>query len=1254
MENDHSADVERRSAGARAEETSSERTEMRSRASRSTRGGRWTLAVTCALGALSARGARAQTPPTDAACDYYMQVGGAGEAASGGGTSDVPFGSLEEAQLALTAGDTLCVRGGQYRLNTFIGAEILVRGNATHPITIKGLKGGDGNLPTFLFKSGVAFDFRGAKYINFESVDVDGSAYNAPLRAVLTANWWRDKPSPRVKIGQTCFRLRENTRHVNISHCACHDVHSNAVNVVDAYYTRIAHNAFYRIGFYRFKGEVAAVKRTFVKASQEVEEDGYRLDIEGNVIWNVESHLYQRTENASTGNILETNALNFDTVTDLDSKIRVQGNLLAFNGGPDLKFKNAPYLVVMSNTMHASPTVDSVMISDGTSETSRLIMKNNMFFATQSSKSVIDIDVSMLNSTISDDDTILNNFVSGGGGFVNGTQAGFSVIDASEPVFANVSAGDFRILSTTTGVDATDMPGVSDSSLLEVAELLGDFNIGTVTESDWSAAGGIPHKNITQMLISTAPSSYTDVTFTQTSRDVAFITFRDPLAEDVFTFTLNQEYAQSLFDRNISALVDTTPAGRTELEARLGSKRRHRRVRSRVLSLGQADDEDMSVQSENEEMYLDDTEADREVSEDPTLGENTQEMEESDVGYPASEDTDATPIGQTKSNNYPASGYPASGYPASGYPANNYPANNYPARRGYPGNKYPGNKYPGSRRGYPNGYPGSGYPADEAKEIRDATHEAVSAIANATREATDEIARTEQQAVHNATHAISDEVRNATDAITDALDIPNPPPPKAPRPPPNPSPPPPPPPYPGTVQPPSPPMPPAPPRIDPEGGLRRGRIVIPMKDPLSNFLLERIEQQNASSMSLDDPDEDVSEIEDLETSCYNPPKACPTMFHLSPYRAQQLVQNVQSSTSTPEAALAASYDRGANTRKRYVREYDPYQSVDEDDSPYGPDLDRAFLAALGMQKQSAFKSSEIIAPMAVAFVIVAAVVAGERFSKRSKGEERASLLINADRESEQMKTTRTRRNIIAASALAGVFLVAATTSTAPGAAAMKRARQEVTQLGSKLADCGGKFYVVNMPFSSCAVKGSDIPQGARPFPLEDFIKFESFVVARLSWGGFWSMKTSGYEVRSAARAHVVEQLKVKNELNITNGLMQYHRQCLRTKTWCLEKGRDNACCRDMPVTPAEAQQENELTFDTYHSILRNLCGCSLLMEKTPVGCGQIDKEGRDLYCDRMRVLGLDQGLNSCCNAPNPFRVQECLCRGDDSNYLSYT
>ena len=90
-----------------------------------------------------------------------------------------------------------------------------------------------------------------------------------------------------------------------------------------------------------------------------------------------------------------------------------------------------------------------------------------------------------------------------------------------------------------------------------------------------------------------------------------------------------------------------------------------------------------------------------------------------------------------------------------------------------------------------------------------------------------------------------------------------------------------------------------------------------------------------------------------------------------------------------------------------------------------------------------------------------------------------------------------------------------------------RAKKEVAQLGSKLADCAGKFYVVNLPFSSCAVKGSEIPVGARPFPLEDFIKFEAFVVARLGWGGFWSMKSSGYEIRSAARAHVIEQLRVR-------------------------------------------------------------------------------------------------------------------------------
>jgi hypothetical protein len=90
----------------------------------------------------------------------------------------------------------------------------------------------------------------------------------------------------------------------------------------------------------------------------------------------------------------------------------------------------------------------------------------------------------------------------------------------------------------------------------------------------------------------------------------------------------------------------------------------------------------------------------------------------------------------------------------------------------------------------------------------------------------------------------------------------------------------------------------------------------------------------------------------------------------------------------------------------------------------------------------------------------------------------------------------------------------------------------------------------------------------------------------------------------------------------------------------------------MPVTAVE-QEEDDLEFNTYDSILRNLCGCALMMDKTPTGCGQIDALGRDLYCDRMRAMGMGDDLPACCDAPNPFRVQECLCKGDE-NHMAYT
>ena len=1142
----------------------------------------------------------ARASATTSTCDYYMTPEGEGTTIgqTDAGTIMNPFGSLEEAQLALKPGQTLCVLSGTYELDTFIGAEILARGNADAPITIRGYRTSDGaDLPKFRFSGGVALDFRGAEYVTVEDIEVDGGASEATTEDVVKA-WWNGEKLAHV--GRTCFRIGQKSRHVSIKRNACHDVSEAAVNVVDALYSSIKLNVFYRIGWFGV-GDIAAVKRTYTAAVDEDEEDDYRLDVQGNAIWGVESHLYERTENASYSKFVKTFGVALDAVADEDLRMRFSENVIAFNANVGMKIARSPYVVVSKNTFYSDPTAGASLLTDS-AMTSKLILKDNIFSTSQSADFALDVGASY--GTDIDPDFFRNNIVAGGGAVLDGN---LTVTRISSQLFADAAHGNFTLLpAAEESINATTVPGVDAAVLKVLARVMKDFNAGTMARSEWVAK----HKTLTQLIIKTAPSMYTKITSTRKGPEDASVQFTDPVTNEFFTLKLNPAYARDLFERGASPLDGSEDENAYPLD---GPDDENAYPIS-VGALGQG--------------Y---------PSNNTGYPSNSTGYPSSSTGYPSNSTGSGYP---SNSTGYPASGYPANstGYPAKGYPAN---SNGYPANSdGYPATRTPA------------------MPESIAEQIEDAVADAVQQIQSATANATEEIVQAEAEAVTNVTETAGDEEGSDVDELlADATNDVSPPPP--PPPPPRRKPPPPPPPYPGTVQPPSPPLPPAPPHVDSEAGLVNGRIVIPVRDTLRDFLLERIEVVNASSMSLDHPDEDVSEIEDLEPGCYNPPRGCPAIFHLSNYRAQavsKVSDDSSTSYSSDRAALAAYRgERFATEQSRgSVQEFDAQRPVE--DSPYGPNIDRAFFAALGMQKESAFKPNEIIAPMAVLMVIAAAVVASERLTKRGPIEERASLLAStsdvAEREASKLRAMKTRRNAMVASALAGVFFVATATSSTPGAAAVMRAKKEVAQLGSKLADCAGKFYVVNLPFSSCAVKGSEIPVGARPFPLEDFIKFEAFVVARLGWGGFWSMKSSGYEIRSAARAHVIEQLRVKNEENVTNGLMDYHRQCLRTKTWCLEEGSENACCRDMPVTAVE-QEEDDMEFNTYDSILRNLCGCALMMDKTPTGCGQIDALGRDLYCDRMRAMGMGDDLPACCDAPNPFRVQECLCKGDE-NHMAYT
>ena len=1154
----------------------------------------------------------ARASATTSTCDYYMTPEGEGTTIgqTDAGTIMNPFGSLEEAQLALKPGQTLCVLSGTYELDTFIGAEILARGNADAPITIRGYRTSDGaDLPKFRFSGGVALDFRGAEYVTVEDIEVDGGASEATTEDVVKA-WWNGEKLAHV--GRTCFRIGQKSRHVSIKRNACHDVSEAAVNVVDALYSSIKLNVFYRIGWFGV-GDIAAVKRTYTAAVDEDEEDDYRLDVQGNAIWGVESHLYERTENASYSKFVKTFGVALDAVADEDLRMRFSENVIAFNANVGMKIARSPYVVVSKNTFYSDPTAGASLLTDS-AMTSKLILKDNIFSTSQSADFALDVGASY--GTDIDPDFFRNNIVAGGGAVLDGN---LTVTRISSQLFADAAHGNFTLLpAAEESINATTVPGVDAAVLKVLARVMKDFNAGTMARSEWVAK----HKTLTQLIIKTAPSMYTKITSTRKGPEDASVQFTDPVTNEFFTLKLNPAYARDLFERGASPLDGSEDENAYPLD---GPDDENAYPIS-VGALGQG--------------Y---------PSNNTGYPSNSTGYPSSSTGYPSNSTGSGYP---SNSTGYPASGYPANstGYPAKGYPAN---SNGYPAK-GYPANS---NGYPANSDGYP-ATRTPAMPESIAEQIEDAVADAVQQIQSATANATEEIVQAEAEAVTNVTETAGDEEGSDVDELlADATNDVSPPPP--PPPPPRRKPPPPPPPYPGTVQPPSPPLPPAPPHVDSEAGLVNGRIVIPVRDTLRDFLLERIEVVNASSMSLDHPDEDVSEIEDLEPGCYNPPRGCPAIFHLSNYRAQAVstVSDDSSTSYSSDRAALAAYrgERFATEQSRgSVQEFDAQRPVE--DSPYGPNIDRAFFAALGMQKESAFKPNEIIAPMAVLMVIAAAVVASERLTKRGPIEERASLLAStsdvAEREASKLRAMKTRRNAMVASALAGVFFVATATSSTPGAAAVMRAKKEVAQLGSKLADCAGKFYVVNLPFSSCAVKGSEIPVGARPFPLEDFIKFEAFVVARLGWGGFWSMKSSGYEIRSAARAHVIEQLRVKNEENVTNGLMDYHRQCLRTKTWCLEEGSENACCRDMPVTAVE-QEEDDMEFNTYDSILRNLCGCALMMDKTPTGCGQIDALGRDLYCDRMRAMGMGDDLPACCDAPNPFRVQECLCKGDE-NHMAYT
>jgi len=1092
----------------------------------------------------------------EAECDFYMSPTGIADASDeDAGSVTNPFGSFETSQLVLKPGNMLCVESGTYTYDTFVGAEIVAQGTKEAPIAIKGRASAAGVYPKIKFTGAVAMDFRAAEYVTMENIEIDGGAKALDARSTVANYWWTNKKITNQ--GQMCFRLRDKSRHVKILGCACHDVSDNAVTVLDAFYTTIKNNVFYRIGWYPSTSTTTpmAIRRAYTPKTSEVEEDGeYRLDIDGNAIFNVESHMYARSDTDSTGEIIDAFAISLDTVTDEDSRYRINENLLAFNNNNNLLYKYNPHLTVSKNTIYSDPAHPSNGITD-VSDASRAVLQSNVVYTGKDAEYAARFASKMSSDT--------RDNVVGGGADITGEENMKNVGDYTR-IFADAPGGDFSVVPSITNLlgDGAEALGVDASTLERLATIAQQYNGQAIGESTWK----VNHEALTLMIIDTKPAKFDGAEFKRTSPSEAQIDFTSSTTGEKFTLKLNSEYAQQIYDAG-----DVSPLSESY----------------KTLDNGERPQDTVNVP--------------------PAVA--TEEYPTTNSAYPSSD-----------TNAYPSKGY-------SAYPA---------------------------------------YPSSETENIKHATQDAVDAIEAATAKAIAEVKK----------EAPSVEELNKEDGLiqddsgeyeaTEPFAIPNVD-------------------LAGT---------------DPDAGVKDGRVVVPTADGKTGLIREQVIEGDASIVDLDKPDEDVSKIVGLDEECYSPPPPCSRQIHLMAYRTSHpqtatspVADTTLNAPTTEDTTLNAPTTEDTTLNAPTTEDTTLNAPTTEDTTLNAPTTEdtslnapttpeeipqlgdwgvrdpkqqrrqrRATLAALGIKQTHSERFGDFIAPVAIMLAVVAAVVVSNKSWMSSDAvEERASLLAMAEEAEERSSmskyssTKKMRRSALIGSAVAGVCLVvASTTSSAPRASDMKVARAEVAQLGSKLSSCAGKFYVVGLPEASCSVRASDIPVESRPFPLEDYIKFEAYLVARLSWGAFWQMKKTAFDLRTEAKAQLLQESGSKIEDESLN--IDFNAQCLRTKAWCTrsDEGKQSMCCRSMPVSPLE-MADNSLAFSSYQSVLRNICACTAKKKDVvPAGCGQISTEGRDMYCDRQRTLGVsDVKLNKCCSAPNPFRVQECLCLADEDNHWDY-
>lgn len=296
------------------------------------------------------------------------------------GSSDRPFLTLLQAVKRVKPGQTIYMRGGEYR-NSEYGqdwasrtrsnlAQISTSGTASDPITLRPL----GNEYVRLVSDVTGISIKSANYWTIQGLELVGAAPSLNLATVLS-RWWSD---PGNSLGGAGI-ANSGGDHLTIADCVIHDFPDSGISSNSAEYLNVSNNVVYNNAWWSTGGthgiSVSQMISTATGSGQPVDSRSCRryppppgvsqqtIRIMGNLVFGnqslVISHVFSKGK--VTLAIDEGNGLHLQNSGNTYSGVTlVANNLMAFNGKAGLGINTMRDVELLNNDFYLNArTVDT-------------------------------------------------------------------------------------------------------------------------------------------------------------------------------------------------------------------------------------------------------------------------------------------------------------------------------------------------------------------------------------------------------------------------------------------------------------------------------------------------------------------------------------------------------------------------------------------------------------------------------------------------------------------------------------------------------------------------------------------------------------------------------------------------------------------------------------------------------------------------------------------------------------------------------